>query len=140
MDMPPSQHCFASTQASRWHHVPSTSAIWQHRKRPRFLPAQWFCGPNHPNRPSLLGRHATSSMSTQVCQATGAISIRHVLSPFSAPHGSLVTPPRLLGSHGSSLLASILHRPCFIGMNLSLDLHHIVDHHVASCVRTSPAN
>jgi len=49
----------------------------------------------------------------------------HVLLPFSAPHGSSMTPPGLLGSLSPSLLAFALHLPWFIGTNLSLNLHRI---------------
>ena len=49
----------------------------------------------------------------------------HVLLLFSAPRGSPVTPPGLLGSLGPRLLAFVLHCPWFIGTNLSLDLHCI---------------
>ena len=58
----------------------------------------------------------------------------HVLLLFSAPRGSPVTPPGLLGSLGPRLLAFVLHCPWFIGTNLSLDLIASIDCHIASCL------
>jgi hypothetical protein len=48
-----------------------------------------------------------------------------VLFLFNAPRGLPVTPSGLLESLNPSLQAFVLHRPWFIGTNLSLDLHHI---------------
>ena len=119
------------------------------RSKSGTLPARWFWGPNHPNRPSPLGRHMLFSMSTHAQPLPSFWRLRPAWLDRRFLHSSMCTLAlqctkliTLPDSSGLSVQAYLCPSFTTLGplvWTLHLTFTASVDDHVASCVCISLA-